>query len=246
MFKKLSHEDKMKYGLSTGSSCNLEVGEVEEMGRSVNSRCATEKVSCLVAYFGKEQKEAIRACGFGSFLDIKNRSVNGGLLSYLMENVDPIEGKINMNDKTYMLTTEMFEHVMQLRDGNARLDLKTAASSLQRENVGHCHNCEIRGEIKKLNEKIDKIMANMSVGYSESKAFINEFGIVLGEVVAKEMLVVKKDIIREVRKMIVAKGSIELMILAEEPKCADVEGDKEKLEEIDTFTNTNPHRGEIF
>ncbi|PON46224.1 High mobility group box domain containing protein [Parasponia andersonii] len=91
MFKKLSPEDKMK--------------------------CATEKVSRLVAGFGEEQKEAIRACGFGSFLNIKNPSVKGSLLSYLIENIDPIKGKINMNGKTYMLTTETLERVMQLRDG---------------------------------------------------------------------------------------------------------------------------------
>ncbi|PON46225.1 Ulp1 protease family, C-terminal catalytic domain containing protein [Parasponia andersonii] len=56
------------------------------------------------------------------------------------------------------------------------------------------------------------------------------------------MLVVKKDIISEVGKMMVAKGSVEPMTLAEEPHCADVEGDEEKLEEIDTFTDTNPHK----
>ncbi|PON92237.1 hypothetical protein TorRG33x02_120560 [Trema orientale] len=118
----LSPDEKSKHGTSDADNCNSQP-EGEEIERCANSRCATEKVSRLVSGFSELQKKAISECGFGVFLDLKNPSVKGNLIAYLINNIDPKEWKIKLNGKTFKLTFQTFEHVMSLGDGREHIIL---------------------------------------------------------------------------------------------------------------------------
>ncbi|PON92236.1 hypothetical protein TorRG33x02_120550 [Trema orientale] len=96
----------------------------------------------------------------------------------------------------------------------------------------------MREQLKTLTSKIDDFTTQLNDKNAETKAFINHLGTLLSEVVAKEMLKVKKGLMSELSKFSLRKGSMEPMTVDEKHQGAQRERvDEDKVIEKDAFTD---------
>ena len=90
-------------------------GSNNSIGRELQKRCSSDRVSKLVAKLTPKQKEAVRRVGFGVFIDKKHVAVNISLIAYLVNQVDTRNNNLTIHGKSSVLTKERFKEIMVRR-----------------------------------------------------------------------------------------------------------------------------------
>ena len=94
-------------------------------GREFHNRCCSDRVRKIVGRMSIEQKEAVRSVGFGVFLDMKDGlTIHSSLVSFLVNQLDPLNNQLSVHGKKFLLTKDRFEDVMGIKDGGEEINFR--------------------------------------------------------------------------------------------------------------------------
>ncbi|XP_052296145.1 uncharacterized protein LOC102628051 isoform X1 [Citrus sinensis] len=140
-FKNLSEEEKAKFRMvdsDIAQNKDKEDDFVKGTQKAMETRCAPDRFTKLVAKLSENQKKVVVELGFESLLHIKCGRLKRDLCSWLVQNFDPFTSCIFLHGKSINLSPRDFEYIMGIKDGGVDIDVDLAIDDIDKLRNEYC------------------------------------------------------------------------------------------------------------